>query len=240
MCCGRDLWPFSLFLVLSAGMLSGRSAARCPCLSSRASLLCGALFFSCYCRRCCGFWSLPPPTSLPRGGCCFPPWSSSVTVSETLYTAYKVPFMLCSMLKWCVHHQRLTVCVDCTGTKRKLEENNEDESLRQLEEGIKDAWMNVWWTAVKWLSKLCLCRVALFPLSVGVFNELLISFLYILIWDLTHWGLNIKLMALYLKMFSYRKPWNEFKNLLVRRKIQTHTRNFLYTRGKQKSDVAVW
>lgn len=44
--------------------------------------------------------------------------------------------------------------------------------------------MNFWWTAVKWLSELCLCRVALFPLSVSAFNELLISLLYMLIWTL--------------------------------------------------------
>lgn len=40
--------------------------------------------------------------------------------------------------------QRLTVCVDCAGKgseRKQKEENNDDESLHQLEEGTKDGRM---------------------------------------------------------------------------------------------------
>lgn len=61
---------------------------------------------------------------------------------ETLCTAYKVTFMLCSMLKWSVHHADLQFMWTAQakgsfGTQRKLEENSDDESPRQLEEGTK-------------------------------------------------------------------------------------------------------
>lgn len=140
---------------------------------------------SCYCCRCCGFPS-PPQLSSPGEGSFLQTYP--VFISPTLYAAYKVAFMLCSILKWSVHQaktrsrcgrhwQRLF------WTMRQPEVNNDGESL--------NISRSVWWTAVKWLSKLCLCHVALFPLSISVLNELLNSNFYMLICDLTHWGINI-------------------------------------------------
>lgn len=58
-------------------------------------------------------------------------------------------------------------------------------------ERVKDAWTNIWWTAVKLLSKLCLRPVAIFPPSVSVFNELPLPLVYVL----THRRLMLKLMG---------------------------------------------
>lgn len=103
--------------------------------------------------------------------------------------------------------QRLSVCTlrrqKAPSGLTESSRGENDESQSQVEEGTKDVWMNVWWTAVKWLWTLCLCHVALFPLSVSVFNELLISLFYMLMWDLTHWGLNVKFVAC--KIQSYLK-----------------------------------
>lgn len=105
-----------------------------------------------------------------------------VTLSQNLYTTY----MLCSVLVVCascrdVQNVWTALAEGSVETKRELDENNVDESPHQMGEGTKDAWKTVWWTAVNWLSRLCLCHVALFSLSVSALIELLISLLYILI-----------------------------------------------------------
>lgn len=54
--------------------------------------------------------------------------------------------MLCSMLVClCADTRRLwrALVLRLRRTRRRLDENNEDESLRQLEEGTKDARLNV-------------------------------------------------------------------------------------------------
>lgn len=92
-----SVWPLSLPLVLCAGVLSGRSAARCPHLSSRASPL--LLLLSPL------LWILiTAPPLFPRENAVSHQDIQSVAISETLCTVIKVTFMLCSMLKGSVHH----------------------------------------------------------------------------------------------------------------------------------------
>lgn len=82
----------SFSLVSSAGMLS-------VALCSWASLVLSALFFSCYCCRCCGFSLLPHLSSPQERRQVLK--ISSPSLYQRLYTAYKVTFMLCSMVVVC-------------------------------------------------------------------------------------------------------------------------------------------
>lgn len=89
----------------------------------------------------------------------------------SIYVTYRGPFILCSVFALCAlrravaYELHLLRGVWWWGWWKAL----------PAEEGTKD----VWWTAVKWLSELCFCRVAFFSPSVTAFNELLISLLYI-------------------------------------------------------------
>lgn len=98
-CCGSDLNPFPS--LCSAGLLSGRNAA-CPHLFSWTSLLLNLLLFSFYCCRCCGFSSRL--ASLPQRGCSFSPSCPVRHHIRDLIFHIQSQFMLCSMLKWSVHH----------------------------------------------------------------------------------------------------------------------------------------
>lgn len=127
----------------SSGMLSGRSAVCCPRLSSQTSLLFGALSPATVAivvdsHHC--------PASLPQRIYSFSPSILSVTASETLYTAYKVTFMLCLMLEWSVHHAKTySTCglhwQEALSGQRKLDGDNDDESLRHWKrEQRMDGW----------------------------------------------------------------------------------------------------
>lgn len=91
----------------------------------------------------------------------------SVTVSETIYRIQSHIYVVLNVSGLCIMQRLMSsVCVECTGsvgTKRKLDENNDDESLHQQEEGTKDAWKTVWWTAVKTVKALLMQCGITFP-----------------------------------------------------------------------------
>lgn len=95
-----------------------------------------------------------PPSLIPPERMQFPTKTfPSVLISETLYTAYKVTFMLCSMLKWsdlqCVW---TALAKGPFRTQRKLEERSEGEQTaapgkgnkRCLNERLMDCCITTW------------------------------------------------------------------------------------------------
>lgn len=112
--------------------------------------------------------------------------------------------------------QRLTVYVDWRKQWRWKPAPTGRGNKRRLKERLMDS--------CKMTVKALLMPCGIVSPERQCFNELLISVLYMLIWDLTHWGLNIKLMSgntygnqiwrcFYLRLLIFPMPctriWND-------------------------------
>lgn len=171
-------------------MLRGRTAVCCCLFLSFTSPQCTILLLLLSPL----LWILiTSPVSLPQRGYSFQPRCPlSVTISETLCTAYKVTFMLCSMLKWSVHRCKnlqyvwTALAKGSFRTQRKLEENSDGEKPAPTGKGNKRCLNELLMDCCKMTVRALLTPCGITSPERQCFNEPLISLLYMLISNLTH------------------------------------------------------